>query len=394
MTNAPDRPAPPMGTEEEPPRPSRPWLGVAIASAVALLLLVVILIPGVLRFPEEPEPPNDDELLALQQAENEGLRDRIEELRRTLEGGVCYADGGLFRPDENGYAGEAVPDPRGPAALPPDQTPIPPEILQDGAVTPPETNSILALMDRSTALIVAVEEATGSASTGTGFFVAPDKILTNLHVIGLPPASAIYVFNQELGEARQASVLARSENIAIGDPDFALLQIPGARIPPYTIAGSPGRLDEVIAAGFPSIILESDPAFQRLLQGDASASPSLAVTEGVVTALQNPQGSELVLHSATVSSGNSGGPLVDYCGRVVGINTFINSDDSFRRVNYALSAGEVRRFLAANGVEPSVSDDACTPATSRPPAVETEIDEGIEASGDDPAPGDEAPVTE
>ena len=69
----------------------------------------------------------------------------------------------------------------------------------------------------------------------------------------------------------------------------------------------------------------------------------------------------LVVHSAQVSPGNSGGPLVDLCGRVVGINTFVQGDQTAAHVNYALSGGDLLGFLKANGVAPQSSAGACNP---------------------------------
>ena len=65
-------------------------------------------------------------------------------------------------------------------------------------------------------------------------------------------------------------------------------------------------------------------------------------------------------HTANISPGNSGGPLVDVCGRVVGINTFqrINQRD-VAQVNYAIAAVNVARFLADHAVPHSVVDGRC-----------------------------------
>jgi S1-C subfamily serine protease len=76
--------------------------------------------------------------------------------------------------------------------------------------------------------------------------------------------------------------------------------------------------------------------------------PELSVADGIVTSQQTVQGGasagRLLFHTAPLAKGNSGGPLVDYCGAVVGVNTFVRLSE-FRNLNIALSANDLRRFL-------------------------------------------------
>ena len=53
-------------------------------------------------------------------------------------------------------------------------------------------------------------------------------------------------------------------------------------------------------------------------------APEVVLSKGTVSAIQNKErNTPMVLHSADISAGNSGGPLIDSCGRGVGINTYI-----------------------------------------------------------------------
>ena len=80
-----------------------PWLAPAIATGLALLLLIVLLIPGVLRYPDPIAHPEEAAMLDLRRAENAALQDRIGELEGLLEQNVCRAsDGSLAIFDEEG----------------------------------------------------------------------------------------------------------------------------------------------------------------------------------------------------------------------------------------------------------------------------------------------------
>jgi hypothetical protein len=75
-------------------------------------------------------------------------------------------------------------------------------------------------------------------------------------------------------------------------------------------------------------------------------------------------------HSADISAGNSGGPLVDNCGRVVGINTFVTRSSAFAdRVKYAQKTDSLLPWLQQNGITVEQRAEACTPAVPGLPAA-------------------------
>ena len=131
------------------------------------------------------------------------------------------------------------------------------------------------------------------------------------------------------------------------------------------------RLQRVTAAGFPGIVTQSDEKLERLRRGDSSSIPETVLTQGTVTVVQNREaGTPIIGHEATVSPGNSGGPLVDDCGRVVGVNTYGISDETGRfKVNYALGVASLAAFLRSNNITFQTSDGACVPERPGPIAV-------------------------
>ncbi|POR49333.1 S1C family serine protease [Bosea psychrotolerans] len=183
----------------------------------------------------------------------------------------------------------------------------------------------------------AQETAKVKFSTGSGFFVSKaGHVLTNAHVlkdcttITARPDGAIAV---------PAQLLARD---AVND--LAVLKVPGPVERSLPVRSSV-RLGEGIAAfGFPhSELLATTGNF----------------TLGNVTALAGLRDDSRYLQvSAPVQSGNSGGPLVDASGNVVGIVTAKldaikmaeNQGDLPQNVNFAVKASLATSFLDANQV--------------------------------------------
>jgi S1-C subfamily serine protease len=220
-------------------------------------------------------------------------------------------------------------------------------------------------------LVIAPSADQQSLSTGTGFFVGPNTVVTNAHVVDAA-GEDIFVTSEPLHEVHPARLVGSTGPPEIGRPDFAILQVDdvGSETASFALSPTVDKLDNVIAPGFPGVIMETDANYRALLQGDAAAAPELTAQSGAVTVIQTfPTGTEIIIHSADISPGNSGGPLVDTCGRVVGVNTFVNPDEqgTLRRLNYSLHTRELQRFLDGAGVAYSVSEEACQPMLAQAP---------------------------
>lgn len=186
--------------------------------------------------------------------------------------------------------------------------------------------------------------------TGSGFFVASRIVVTNAHVVEGCDAE-ILVGNPAMGGFAKAKVIAAtSEN----GRDYAtlLLQKNTPRVGVLRLCVDVRRMDRVSAWGFPSTVTQNDPYFTALMENeDFSKVPNVVYSEGVVSVIHDYT-PRLILHTATLSHGNSGGPLVDENGDVVGINTMIHQDDdSYRQSSISLPADDLAAFLEENGID-------------------------------------------
>ena len=371
--------AEPAGSGGRPREGRRFPLGVAIASVVAGLLLVALLLPQVLLYPDEPEaPPAPDyeAQLALLRAHNEAMQEEVNRLETLLGSGVCrLEDGTLNQPgtDPGAAPGTAPGTTPGPAPAP-GTAPAPApggsntglEILTPSLAEATPTGGgdpvpLPTLLDSSVALVLVVRP-TGVA-TGSAVAIAPGFAVTNQHVV--EGATEIWLASHALSQVQPVSVKATLGGGALGQQDYALLTLPdGSQLRPLVLATSNDaveRLTPVVAAGYPGMLLNTDEQFKNLIQGNAQAMPQLVLTQGIVTVVQKGGSVPLVVHSAQLSPGSSGGPLVDFCGRVLGLNTFVTSDQTAAHVNYALSGTDLGRFLQQSGVTPATQDGACQP---------------------------------
>src|SRR3546814_17470012 len=80
---------------------------------------------------------------------------------------------------------------------------------------------------------------------------------------------------------------------------------------------------DVVALGYPGNV---DLATARSAN-DYITPRTPTRSEGNMSNLQSVDGVAMLINTAKISRGNSGGPLVDQCGRIVGINTAITRAD-------------------------------------------------------------------
>ncbi len=178
---------------------------------------------------------------------------------------------------------------------------------------------------------------------GSGFVVAPGRVMTNAHVVA---------GTRQLSVSLAGSVRPYRATVVVFDPatDVAILDVPGLEASVLQFGPDLRRGDDAVVAGFP---------------GDGPLMATAARVRGEIRAVgediygQKAVERQVYALRAEVRSGNSGGPLLDADGRVVGLVFAASVDDP--TTGYALTPDAVRPALVASrtAVAP-VSTGACT----------------------------------
>lgn len=188
-----------------------------------------------------------------------------------------------------------------------------------GSVLAGDFSKIFAEHENSV-VTIRVKSGAGVAQ-GSGFFIAENMIATNFHVIKGAKA-AQYARNYKDGflDVDTLVLFDKKRDLAIlyakdgGDPlELASPEglVPGAEI---GVIGSPRGFEK-------------------------------SVTSGNFSNLRKFSGIEVVQFSAPVSPGNSGGPVFDEAGRVVGVVTFGMKSHVAQNMNFAISASYLLDML-------------------------------------------------
>jgi hypothetical protein len=173
--------------------------------------------------------------------------------------------------------------------------------------------SVVALVIEST--------ISGKISYGSGFFVTPDTIATNYHVV----EGAVRGFALVNGSKTQYAI----DGFVGLDPehDLALVKLKGITGKALPL-GNSGQLsvgDEIFAVGNP-----------EGLEGTFS--------QGIVSSVRQSEGERLIQITAAISHGSSGGPVVNNQGRVIGVA--FGSLVAGQALNFAIPSAALSTMLA------------------------------------------------
>lgn len=225
-------------------------------------------------------------------------------------------------------------------------------------------------------VVVATESSEDTRyATGSGFFVNDIQIVTNEHLVsGSGSPTGLFVVLSDRDTLEAVRLVWSNPEL-----DLAVLNYTGstARNALALAAVDPNRGTEVFALGYPGL---ADV-------GSLGTAASSTLTEGIVSRPANmarwgragAATARIIQHTAAINPGSSGGPLVNRCGAVVGVNTSgaqseVRNEDgevvgrtTAQGIFFALAASEVSAELQRRGVDLSLADE-CVPDAGTSPS--------------------------
>lgn len=174
------------------------------------------------------------------------------------------------------------------------------------------------MVDRVMPAVVLVETSSGR---GSGFFIANDTLITNVHVV----QNDGYVTLRKIdGSSVSARVAAKAPTF-----DLAVLKV-----------AQPAAAQAVIPMGSTKGL---KPGQEIIVIGSALGTLQNSVSRGIVSGLRNAGGATVVQTDAAVNPGNSGGPMLDRSGAVIGITTMKYS--GAEGLNFGVAIDHARDLL-------------------------------------------------
>jgi S1-C subfamily serine protease len=198
------------------------------------------------------------------------------------------------------------------------------------------------LEDVVSRVLPAVAAIRTSRGRGTGFFIAPDRVLTNAHVVDGESSAQLTVGT--------STFTARVVTVSTGT-DLAILQV-----------HNPSATQTVVRLGSAS---GARPGQEVIAIGSALGVLSNTVTRGIVSSVRKVGAVTMLQTDAAINPGNSGGPLVDRMGQVIGINTMGFVASRAEGVAFAVAIDHAIPLMSGR-VEPSTQ----TPLTALSKAMD------------------------
>lgn len=179
-------------------------------------------------------------------------------------------------------------------------------------------------------------------SMGSGFAIGENCIITNAHVINNQYDVRIETYS---GEIKRAFIVSMDERI-----DIAVIGVPDGSFTPLHVAdlSKVNVGDDVYAIGAPN-------------------SLAFTLTKGVVSSKERLVSRQKYIQTdAAINTGNSGGPLLNDAGEVIGVNSYKMSDSE--GIGLAIPIDVVVSFLETGEIELNESGNVIEPVVEEPQA--------------------------
>jgi S1-C subfamily serine protease len=224
--------------------------------------------------------------------------------------------------------------------------------LVESRITPTQLQSDVAIPEivtesvASTVRIDGIAESCSAAMVGTGFIVSPERVITNAHVVAGVKEPVITLFNSQTQLGGRVIAIDRKKDIAI-------IFVPGLTGEKLTFIGpvTPNEIGFVV--GYPN-------------GGNLRTMP-VSVTSEFESIGTDIDGNgetrrEVIVFGGDVKPGNSGGPLLNDQGQVLGV--VFAADAENKNTGYALAPSEVAKLVSeTSSVMQAIETGECAKAS-------------------------------
>ena len=196
------------------------------------------------------------------------------------------------------------------------------------------SEEIVARADEATVLIGTGDTNLSEFGLGSGFFVTPNLIVTNFHVIEDASVIAYMRYGQEKFHSID-SIRDVESNY-----DLAVLKVPTARVKPLYLGDSDAvkKGETVYVAGNPHGLVGT--ISKGIISGRQTSPGYSYIRKGV----------KLIQFEASVAHGSSGGPVFNGRGEVIGVVSFGIGDSATGDFNFAIPSNYLKTMLRKLGV--------------------------------------------
>jgi S1-C subfamily serine protease len=224
--------------------------------------------------------------------------------------------------------------------------------LVESRITPTQLETDVAIPEivtksvASTVRIDGIAESCSAAMVGTGFIVSPERVITNAHVVAGVKEPVITLFNSQTQLSGRVIAIDRKKDIAI-------IFVPGLTGEKLTFIGpvTPNEIGFVV--GYPN-------------GGNLRTMP-VSVTSEFESIGTDIDGNgetrrDVIVFGGDVKPGNSGGPLLNDQGQVLGV--VFAADAENKNTGYALAPSEVAKLVSeTSSVMQAIETGECAKAS-------------------------------
>jgi S1-C subfamily serine protease len=224
--------------------------------------------------------------------------------------------------------------------------------LVESRITPTQLESDVAIPEivtksvASTVRIDGIAESCSAAMVGTGFIVSPERVITNAHVVAGVKEPVITLFNSQTQLGGRVIAIDRKKDIAI-------IFVPGLTGEKLTFIGPVTPTEIGFVVGYPN-------------GGNLRTMP-VSVTSEFESIGTDIDGNgetrrEVIVFGGDVKPGNSGGPLLNDQGQVLGV--VFAADAENKNTGYALAPSEVAKLISeTSSVMQAIETGECAKAS-------------------------------